>query len=161
MSSTLDGLSNLTAVSARIEALKNAKLNSAAALNATASTATGTNVDSLLIQNEQNFSKMLDILTASSDDQSGSANSTSFLGEQDSTLNSLAEQQTTLNLKRLAAMEETSPLIGRTVSYYTTDSAAQKSGVVSSVAFTDGSSGAILVLADGARVPTGAVTELK
>jgi hypothetical protein len=161
----LDGLSNLTQLSANIEALKNARQNSAAALNSSQLSASGTtDVGSYLLTTEQNFSKMLDILTTPADQQqetSSSSDPFAFLNNgQDSTLSSLTSQQNALELQRLAAAEQNSALIGRTVAYYTSDSTAQQSGVVSKITFS-GAGAVFLVLTDGKTIPLGSVAELK
>jgi flagellar hook protein FlgE len=150
----LDGLSNLTNISANIESLKQAQLNSAAATK---------EVDSYLINTEKNFSKMLDVLTAATDQQKETGSSDPlayFSSDSNSALTSLTEQQNAIQFKQLAALEQSSALIGRTVTYYTADSTAQQTGVVSKVSISD--SGAVsLALANGATIPVGAVSELK
>ena len=166
MSDALDGLSNLTAITANIEALKNAQQNSAAAGKTAAGSGTATNdVDSYLIKTEQNFSQMLDVLTAPADQQTetGASNSDPlayFSSDQNSMLTSLTNQQNAIQLQQLAAMEQDSALLGKTVTYYTADSTAQQSGVVNKVTFSDNGA-AFLVLDNGATIPVGAATGLQ
>jgi hypothetical protein len=167
MADTLDGLSNLTSISAQIETLKQAQLNSAAAVKQSNGTGTATNdVDSYLINTQQNFSKMLDILTTSADQQSDTSSTSSadpfaFLnGGQNSTLSSLTAQQNAIEMQKLAAAEQSSALLGKTVTYYTADSPEQKSGVVSKITFND-SGAPFLLLADGTTIPVGSVAALK
>ncbi|MCU0641812.1 MAG: hypothetical protein MUC35_07030 [Candidatus Margulisbacteria bacterium] len=162
MTDPIDGLSNLTQISANIEVLKQAQLNSTAAAKQSGGTAT--DVDSYLIQTEQNFSKMLDVLTTvKSDDTGGSSNSDPlayFSSEQSSTLSDLTAQQNALQLQKLAAAEQSSALLGRTVTYYTTDSLEQQSGVVSKITFNDGGA-PFLLLEDGKTIQVGAVNSVK
>ena len=152
MSDTLDGLSNIYAIQAKLEALKSAK--SSASSNTGNSQAV--DPDTFLIQTQQNFNQMLNTLITSPDEekQQSSSDYLSYLeSDASSSLNTAA-------LQKLAAMEQFSPLIGRTVTYYGTDSNEEKSGVISKITFSS-SSAPILVLQDGTELPAGAVTGLK
>lgn len=160
MSDTLDGLSNIYSIQANLEALKNAKNNSAAALNTGKS-----QVDpgAFLLQKEQTFNTMLNTLISSPDEekQQNSSNYFDFLdNSQNSSLSGLTGQQNTVDLQRLAQMEQYSPLIGRTATYFDSSSNLEKSGVIGSLSFKNDSS-VVLVLSNGTEVPAGAVTGVK
>lgn len=157
MSSTFDGLENIYSISANIESLKKAQNNSESALNANKGQV---DANSFLLQQQQNFNSMLNTLIGSSDDDKEKSSSDYFSFLDSSQSSSLSSLQNAADLQKLQAMEQSLPLIGRTVTYYGTDSNEEKSGVVSKVSFNS-SSNAVLVLQDGTELPAGAVTGLK
>ncbi|MDD5382302.1 MAG: hypothetical protein PHH60_01425 [Candidatus Margulisbacteria bacterium] len=159
MSDTLDGLSNIYAIQANIESLKNAQINSSSSLNNTSS---GSHVSpgTFLYQTEQSFNKMLTTLTTPLDDQdeSSSTDPFSFLdSSQDSSLNSVSS---TDSIKQLLELEQSSTMIGRTVTYTDSVTGEEKSGVISKLSFTSGSV-ALLILSDGTELAAGSVTSLQ
>ncbi len=157
MAGTLDGLENVSSISANIEALKQAQSNSSSALNANKNQV---DPDTFLIQQQQNFNSMLNTLIGSTDDEKEKSSSDYFSFFDNSQSSSLTGLQSTADLQKLAAMEESSALLGRTVTYYGTDSNEEKSGVVSKITFS-GNYSPLLVLNDGTEIPAGAVTSLK
>jgi len=157
MSSSFDGLENIYSIQANIDALKKAQSNKESALNANKGQV---DPDSFLLETQQNFNSMLNTLIGSSDDDKEKSSSDYFSFLDSSQSSSLSSLQNAADLQKLQAMEQSSPLIGRTVTYYGTDSNEEKSGVVSKVSFNS-SSNAVLVLKDGTELPAGAVTGLK
>lgn len=154
MSDAFDGLSNVYSIQANIEALKNAQTNSSAALNSN----NNNQVDpkTFLYQTELTFNQMLNSLVGSADEEKEDSSSDYFSFLSDSQNSSLS----TADLQKLTAMEQYSPLIGRTVTYFDSATGVEKSGVIGKISFND-SSAPLLVLNDGTQLPAGAVTGLK
>jgi hypothetical protein len=157
MSSSFDGLENIYSIQANIDALKKAQSNKESALNANKGQV---DPDSFLLETQQNFNSMLNTLIGSSDDDKEKSSSDYFSFLDSSQSSSLSSLQSSADLQKLQAMEQNSSLIGRTVTYYGTDSNEEKSGVISKISFNS-SSTPILVLQDGTELPAGAVTGLK
>ncbi len=162
MSDILDNLSNYTNINYNIEALKSAQANSAAPSNRSGSADASnlTEAQSFLLQNEQKFNDMLSSLVSSSDDQDSESDSDPL----SSLINSYSSSSTSqtldsASLKQLEAMEKTSPLLGRTVSYYDSQSGQLKSGKISSISFTSSAS-AMLNLSNGDSINAGAVVSV-
>ena len=152
MSSITDGLENIYSIQANIESLKNAQQNSSSA------TKSQVDPDTFLYQTAQSFNKMLDSLLSSSDEdkESSSSDLFGFLdNSQQSYIDSLTKQQAATTTQQA----QSSPLIGRTVTYFSTETGAETSGVVSQISLERG--GQVLILSDGTILPAGAVTGFK
>jgi hypothetical protein len=150
----LDGLSNIYTIQANIDALKNAQGNSSAALN----NQSQVDPDTFLYQTALSFNQMLDSLVSPSDDEKekNSSDLFGFLGNsQESYIENLTKQQTATTTQQA----QSSPLIGRTATYYDPATGEEKNGVINKVSFDRG--GQSLILADGTELPAGAVTGLK
>jgi hypothetical protein len=160
MSDALDGLSNYYSIQANIDALKNAQLNSTSALssNNNSSNSISSDPKSFLLQTEQNFNQMLNILITSPDDQNQQSSSTNPL---DSLLSNQSSTQTDVTgIQQLQTLEQNSPLIGKTVSYLDSASNAEISAVINSINFSSNLS-PTLILNNGAVISPGAVTAIK
>lgn len=158
MTDITDGLSNIYKIQTNIEALKNAQQNSAAALNTSGSTGKSqSDIDSFLLQNEKSFNGMLDLLVNGSDQQNDQSSSSDIFSGLDTGQNPAVS---TTDLKQLEVMEQYSPLIGRTATYFDPTTGEQKSGIISQITF-DANASALLVFADGSKIAAGAVIGLK
>ncbi|MBN3033634.1 MAG: hypothetical protein JW873_06025 [Candidatus Saganbacteria bacterium] len=163
MSDLLDGLSNVEALTAQINALQ--KGQDSKALNA--SGASAADPDTFILQTQQNFNSMLTALMATPDSSGSSGNSTdafsSFLsGSDQSSLQAqlqLATSSYAGNLQKLTALERNSQLIGKRI-IYQDQSGAQQEAVISQIAI-DQKGNASVVSTDGRKIAVSAILGLK
>jgi hypothetical protein len=158
----LDGLSNVEALTAQINALQKGQTNGTGTAGTSAA-----DPDTFILRTQQNFNSMLTALMASPDSSNSSNNSTdafsSFLsGSDQSSLQAQLQAATsasTANLQKLTALEQNAQLIGKRV-IYQDQTGAQQEAVVGQIA-VDRQGNASIVTTDGRQIAVSAIIGLK
>ncbi|MBU0630086.1 MAG: hypothetical protein KKC80_04110 [Candidatus Margulisbacteria bacterium] len=114
-----------------------------------------------ILSSQQKFNTMLNDLVTSSDDNGSKSSDSNILSSLiNDTSSPASAQASTMDTQRLAALEQTSALLGEEVIYYDQVTGVQATGTVDKV-LVSGSAVPTIVLTDGRELPVASLVGLK
>ncbi|OGC10982.1 hypothetical protein A3K48_00355 [candidate division WOR-1 bacterium RIFOXYA12_FULL_52_29] len=113
-----------------------------------------------IVETQQKFNTMLNDLVSGSDEKDSSSDSSVLSSLISDTSSLTASQTSTMDSQRLAALEQTSSLLGQEVIYYDQTTGSQATGTVDKVLVSN-SAVPTIVLTDGRELPVASLVGIK